>query len=568
MLKRFLLSTFVVICSLVSFAQPGEKSVLGKAKSSLKITTALQQMDVYNYRGAMVVLHEVLNEFKGDAEASFLMAQCLYELHNFKDARAYLDTAMGGGTSPTASQWLIAGKVYHSASQLDLALEAYNKTKTTEGFSKDELPDVNQFIRECEFAKKAMASPVSVSLQSLGTQINSTYEDYAPVLSPDGKTIYFTSRRPVSSADNKVDKKGDFKFFEDIYESNWSDGKWQEARLVEGEVNTDKYDAVLALSPNGEEMYVYVNDGLSGGDIFSSINKEGSWSASKPVEIPINSGSFEGSVAVTPDGNTVFFMSERPGGYGRGDLWKIEKNSIGEWDSPVNLGPAINTQFDEKFVWIHPDGKTLFFASDGHQGLGSYDIYRSTMVDGKFTPAINLGYPINTTLEESTFSFSADKKTMYLAAFRADGLGERDIYQVDVSRAPIFPAQPTGTGVVVIGTVVTDKAEKIAGASIGIFEALTNKSLGSTTSNQQGAYELNIMDAATDCIIRVQAPGFISSGQRLNLKGNSGKMVVKDLVLKNEVAVDPGKPEKPEKESKKKSKDEEEEEEEETESDD
>ncbi len=560
-MKKAALFFAYALSALTVLAQPTEKSLMGKAKSSMKITTALQEMDVYNYRGAVVILTSVLDEFRGDVEASFLMAQCLYELKSYEQARAYLDSVIEYAKTPTPGQLMVAGKVYQSVAQLDKALAYYQQYKATPTIESDDLAEVAHFIRQCEYAKKQMASPKSVKLETLGAAVNSRYDDYTPVLSNDGGTMYFTSRRPIVAEENKIDRKGDYKYFEDIYETKFENGKWLEAKLLAGNLNTEKYDAVLSLSPDGEEMYVYVNDGKSGGDIsFSKKGDDNSWSAAMPVEFPINSANYEGAMAVSPSGNTVYFISERSGGYGQGDIWRIQKDHGGEWGAPENLGPAINTPYDEKFILVHPNGKTLFFASNGHLGVGSYDIYRTTIVNGSYTPPVNLGYPINTTLEESTFSFSANQKTMYLAAIRPEGDGDRDIYQVDVSAADVFEAKEASEVVAKLtGMVVTEGANKIAGATVTVYDAISNQLVATTQADEQGSYTF-VLPKVGDYQLRIQQPGFLSGNEKISIKTGAETTLVKNLVLKNEVEL--GKKVSPKKEAKvKKEKKEEDEEE-------
>ena len=136
---------------------------------------------------------------------------------------------------------------------------------------------------------------------------------------------------------------------------------------------------------------------------------------------------------MTADGNTIYFVSERPEGEGQGDIYVSTKKGE-NWSSPKNLGPVVNTDLDEKFVFIHPNGKTLFFASNGHQTMGSYDIFKTEYVNGEWSVPINLGYPINTVNEESTFSLTKDNKTLMIAAEYDNSFGERDIYRIDVSK--------------------------------------------------------------------------------------------------------------------------------------
>lgn len=238
-----------------------------------------------------------------------------------------------------------------------------------------------------------------------------------------------------------MDEAGDYKYFEDIYYSikDPDTGEWTESLQVAGAVNTETYDAVLSIMPNGKGMFVYKNTVNTTGDIYYSelLSTDSSWTEAQKMPRPINTSYFEGSASITADGNTLFFISERPNGLGLGDIYVSTKTGE-NWSTPKNLGPIVNTEEDEKFVFIHPSGRTLYFASEGHQTMGSYDIFKSEFVNGEWSLPINLGYPINTVNEESTFSLTSDNQTMYIAAEYDDTYGERDLYTVDVANYPLI----------------------------------------------------------------------------------------------------------------------------------
>jgi hypothetical protein len=222
-------------------------------------------------------------------------------------------------------------------------------------------------------------------------------------------------------------------------------------------------------------MYVYRNNASSAGDIFISSysRSEDEWRSPERLPKPINTSYFESSVSITADGNTIYFISERPEGLGQGDIYVATKTSSG-WSKPKNLGGVINTELDEKFVFIHPNGKTLYFASDGHQGMGSYDIFRSEFVNGQWGIPVNLGYPINTVNEESTFSLTSDNQSMFIAAEYDDSLGERDIYRIDLSA---YKALSSGYDRSSFGTLLLtiqdEKGKGIKGAWITVQDGPT-----------------------------------------------------------------------------------------------
>jgi Tol biopolymer transport system component len=334
-----------------------------------------------------------------------------------------------------------------------------------------------------------------VVIKNLGRKINSRFEEYTPSITSDGNRLYFTSRRSDTQG-SSIDEKGDYKYFEDIYVSakNMETGEWEQAESLPGEVNTEAYDAILSVKPDGSGIFVYKNTGESAGDIFYSDRNaaDGSFKLATKFPRPINTTYYEGSVSLTADGNTLFFISERPEGMGHGDIYTSTLKS-GKWSSPKSLGSIINTAEDEKFVFVHPSGKAIYFSSNGHQCMGSYDIFRSDFVNGEWTTPVNLGYPINTVNEESTFSLTADNNMLYLAAEYGDSNGERDIYCIDVSNYDLISGgyEKSRTGQLLC--VVTDGSDKPkSGVKVTVYDETGATILVTSETDKAGYARINL----------------------------------------------------------------------------
>ncbi|MES2629011.1 MAG: hypothetical protein V4616_08580 [Bacteroidota bacterium] len=528
---------FILLLCAYSSINAQEKSLVDKAKVGIRNGNAEVEIADRNYHSAIAMLRDVLRDYPNDQKACYLLAGCFYELKNYWLAKSYIDSSFIAGPATAPEHLLTTAKVYHSIGQLDDAEDFYKKFRNTrkEGYLYE--GELEKFLREIQTAREQMVKPKNVKVKPINNVLNSQYDDYAPSVSADGNTMFFTTRRPYGLSGGEIDSKGDHKFFEDIYESHRENGSWSRATRAGEPINTDKYDAVLSLAPDGQEMYVYINDGKNGGDIYlSRKDKSGEqWSKPEVLPSPINTSFYEGSISVTADGNTMYFISERRNGFGFGDIWRVTKLNGVTWGLPENLGPVINTSFDEKFVFVHPDGKTLFFASNGHSGLGSYDIYRTSLVGDQFTTPVNLGYPINTVNEESTFSLTADYKTMYLAAVRKEGMGERDIYELDLSNYSILEVPNSdNTKGLVSGSIVTETAKRIPEAFIQISEDGSATPLASLTSDASGNYEAKLPLGKT-YLIKVSAPGFNSTVEKVLIKPSpDGRSItVKHVVLKS-----------------------------------
>jgi hypothetical protein len=332
----------------------------------------------------------------------------------------------------------------------------------------------------------------------MGELINSQYDEYGPSISADGKTLIFTSRRPNNKG-GAVDIN-DGKFYEDIYIAEWDDEKnsFGEAKPIQGRINAEYHDACLSISPDGKFIFVYKNipGQTKSGDIYmSKLSGTGKWGAPEPLPKQINSSYFESSASLSADGKWLYFVSERRGGMGNGDIYRSKRISKTEWGEAENLGPVINTEEDEISVFIHPDGKTLFFSSKGHNTMGGYDIFKSVYENGQWSKPENIGYPINTLDDDLHFVLSSDNQTAYYSAIDPNGYGERDILKIDMSRYAILekdgkPKLSNGLSILKGSIVDTDAGQAIE-AELKILDA-NGVEVASTASGIDGEYFITL----------------------------------------------------------------------------
>ncbi len=496
-------------------------SVMDKAMIPAKLNSAQRKLDNNNVRGALTEFREVLSIDSLSYMALKSTSECYYRLKKYKIALDYYKKAMATQSFVSPEGYLFYAKCHHRLAELDKAIEYYQKYLKDIAPLSPEYAETRRFIQECKYAKSMMAKPVPVNITNLGKEINSRYEEYAPSVTADGNKLYFTSRRS-STTGGKVDEKGDYKFYEDIFFSQKdANGRWMEAEKVEGKVNTESHDGILSITPDGSGMYVYKNDGKVAGDIFFSLKdmNTGEFGEAVSLTSPINTKNrFESSTSITEDGRFLYFVSERDKGLGRGDIYVSEKVN-GNWSEPKNMGNVINTSGDEKFVFIHPNGQIIFFASNGHLSLGGYDIFKSEFVNGSWTPPMNLGYPINTVNEESTLSITRDNKTMFLSAEFDNSLGERDIYSVDISNyAMIGNTEIVNTYTQAWGRIITKRGKPIKGLmvywmdeyGVEIAKAMTDKNGVAVTqiiADQSYQIEIRDGDKSMQSIYKVMAAG-------------------------------------------------------------
>ncbi len=280
--------------------------------------------------------------------------------------------------------------------------------------------------KNCEFALNAIKHPVPFNPVSVGSSINTTDDEYWPSITADGQTLMFTrqGRQGDKSASNGSVQ-------EDFYISYFSDNAWQKAINAGPPLNTRQNEGAQSLSSNGNYMYFTACDrpgGLGSCDLYFSTFNDGKWSEPSNLRSPVNTPYWESQPSISADGKTLFFSSNRPGGMGGKDLWFSKMNDKNLWTEPVNMGKVINTDGDEMSPFIHFDGKTLYFSSDGRIGMGGFDIYITRMnKDSTWTEPQNLGYPINTFNDEMGLIIESGGQKAYFSSIR-DKANGKDIF--------------------------------------------------------------------------------------------------------------------------------------------
>lgn len=324
------------------------------------------------------------------------------------------------------------GVAFQNTNEFNKAIEHFEQFKK----KKSGLAAIaDKKISECRIADSLSQYELNVVIENMGTGINTSLHDYSPIISSDGNTLIFTSNRSDDERAIKAKKN-----FEDIYWSKRAGNAWEQPKKISPNLNQEYNDAAASLSPDGKTLFLYYEEGA--GDIYISRFENGDWSKPTPLNKNINTSMYwETSASITADGKKLYFASNRPGGIGELDLYVSELDAKGQWGKAVNLGPVINTADNEDAPFIHPDGITLYFSSDGHPNLGNSDIFVSTNSGGKWQKPENLGWPINTWEYDGFFTISADKKKGYYSTMKEGGLGETDIYSITFME-PRFKPKP------------------------------------------------------------------------------------------------------------------------------
>lgn len=368
---------------------------------------------------------------------------------------------------------------------------------------------VEKLIADCRFSLKAIKNPVDFQPRNMGASINTNEQEYLPVVTADEKLLIFTRQANRN---------------EDFYKSTRADSNWSDSEPLSTAINTKIYnEGAQCISPDG--MYMFFTgcnrpDGIGRCDIYLSKREGKSWSAPFNIGGPVNTPGWESQPSLTADGKTLYFVSTRPGGQGGYDIWKSDLKNDGSWTVPVNLGPTINTAYDEQSPFIHADGQTLYFSSNGWPGLGNKDLFisRKDSSNNDWKRPENLGYPINTFGEESGLTISSDGRTAFFASDQKGGFGGLDIYSFDLPVA-LRPAKVT----YVKGTVFDADSREMLDGKIQIINLNTNQVVFDDISDFETGEFLATMAIGKTFGLNVSKDGYLFFSQNFTLENHSGE---------------------------------------------
>lgn len=375
------------------------------------------------------------------------------------------------------------------------------------GDNKELISKANKYILDCDFATQAIKNPVKYEPINMGFYINSEYRDYFPSLTADNETIIFS--RVVNGN-------------EDFYTSSKKDNEWQKAIPLSNQINTPNYnEGAQSISPDGKYLFFTGcnrPDGIGRCDIYVSRKEGNEWGKAKNLGSVINSDFWEAQPAISSDGNTLYFVSNRPSGIGGYDIWKSTLTDEGSWSEPVNLGPQINTTYDESTPFMHADGKTLYFSSDGWPGLGNKDVFISKLNDsGQFSEPLNLGFPINTFNDETGFIVTSDGSEGYFSSdIKNAGFGNFDIYRFKI------PAQIKPLPISYVKGIVRDKTtKKVLSANVLVVDLKNNNPVFNDYTSAETGDFLAVMPIGSQYLFHAHADGYVFNSLNFEPKESS-----------------------------------------------
>jgi outer membrane protein OmpA-like peptidoglycan-associated protein len=357
-------------------------------------------------------------------------------------------------------------------------------------------------IKRLNFIIQAMANPVPFDPYDPGPAINTPAPEYLATTDIKGEFMVFTRRINAQ---------------EDLYYSTKKSGEWTTALPIV-ELNTPYNEAAHCISPEGTELYfTKCEQRFTYGscDIFVSKKNGQSWSDPENLGKTVNSASWDSQPVISADGNTLYFSSTRPGGYGGRDIWRTEKNRNGKWSAPVNAGQLINTNKNEESPFLHPDGKHLYFMSDGHTGMGGYDLFVSKNIQGNWGQPKNLGYPINTENDEGAIRVAPDGRTAYFSSDRPD-LDVNEERNLNIYAFTLYDSIKSNPVSYVEGLVRDKQSKKPLSVEMAVFNNQPVAWIRDIVTGINGDFIL-ALQPGKNYNLAIDEPGYVFHSENFNL---------------------------------------------------
>lgn len=519
---------YIILLSVLTDLMPFSIAAQKSSKAAPLCEKAKKAMQLQDFTKAMGYLNQAQSKDPGFADIYIMKGDIFnFTLHS-DSAMLNYQRAIDIIGDPDPMLYYIAGNEGAKCGEYAYALKTLQHFLQTGLQYPDILPDAQKTIANCKFAIEAMKNPMRYELVNLGLNINSEWDEYLAAITADDEQIVFTVKRPRD--------QGTICAFclneEDLYASRKAMGEWLPREALTAPVKSGYNEGAQCLSPDGKYLLYTMCDadfGMGSCDLYWAKRIGDRWSRPRNFGAPVNSSSWESQPSMAADGMTVYFASSRPGGFGGMDIWKTTMTAEGEFSIPENLGPAINTPGDDAAPFIHSDGRTLYFASNGRVGMGGYDLYYSTLqTDGTWSEPVNMGYPINSPADEINIFINASGTEAFIASDKDGGFGGLDLYRF------VLDDQLRPNPVTYIKGYVRDAfTGNPLAARLEMIDLNTKRLLTSTTSDPQTGSYLACVHTGGNILLNVSHPDYPFYSENFQLAKTYTELspYLKDILL-------------------------------------
>lgn len=460
-----------------------------------------------DFEEAIKLLKKVYKKNPQSPEVNYYLGYCYLNNQQSDSAIIYLEEGLS--KLPDADKNSEVGvdmqyslsKAYHFQNRPDEAIREYEKLLAILPADDAMRQDVTRDIETCENLKEFLKKPVSLKTQNAGKIVNSKYDDNSPLISVDGNTLFFTTRRTSSYSQIMPDGQYSEKIFYSV--RNSTTNEWSKPAIINKLFDKEGHESCVSLSADGQELYLFRNE-IDGKNLYVCYFDGTAWGEPVKLPKPINTEFNETHITLSPDKTVAYFTSDRPGGLGGLDIYEIRKLPNGEWAMARNMGPTINTPYDEETPMLHPDGKTLYFASEGHNSMGGFDNFITRQnADSTWRDPVNLGYPINTADDDFFFVPTVSYNQAWYASSRfKDSYGRSDLYAIE------YEVPEESRLAVIKGNVNSSDEAPIENIRIAVREMPSTNLIGQYRSHPGTGNYVLILEANKDYEIQYSGEGF------------------------------------------------------------
>jgi outer membrane protein OmpA-like peptidoglycan-associated protein len=444
-----------------------------------------------NYQSALENFNKYLEKDSSKTIAIFRIGQIYESFRNVEKASAYYKKVIEKDTNKLAyvtaytylgSRALERGEFQEAKKWLDVSQKYSNKNAMV----------YQQILRQqktADFGILALANPLNIKPEALPKEVNHKKKQYFPVLTADNNTMIFTSRNEDED--------------ENIYFSTKNQNVWSKPISISENINSPFNEGTCSISADGKIMVFTSCEGrqsFGSCDLYISKKENNVWSKPENLGAAINSNFWDSQPSLSSDGSRLFFSSERPFGQGKKDIWMSELDTKGQWKKATNLGKEINTAYDEVSPFMHANGQSLFFSSNGKEGMGSFDIFMSVMSPKGFGETINLGYPINTSHDEISLFISADGQKAF---YSVDKNQDVQLYTFDI---PEKLASKINKTYYIKGYVLEQQSQKPLYASLELIDQRTGAKLSKFMTDPITGDYMAILPGDGKYVLYVETP--------------------------------------------------------------